>query len=348
GLLRGLENGSAHAQRLHRPKRSRQVPGSLPAGSPTDGRLAVPWRAGRRSRTRSRSVRGGVWRAGRRDVFSHREERSRGERGMKRVIVTISLALALASAAVQAQAASGQGLSAIASNDSVTGTLYVLQSAGGSLEPAANGLRLVLRRPYTKVTTFLDRPGHLGSEQTLSSVVNGWGRAFGRAPPNAALQIDGAPPAHDLVLLELDPPRYDRAKRTLTFAVRRLTGTASVHLRTLAREADASVARRFGRATLFVDDAAPVFGYTVELNLFAPATSSSTIDFSLTLDNSQFMEGPSLVQQLPFGQATTPLISSLVTGQQMSLNFPAGLQLIGTMIIDLPASGEVVQAHVEL
>src|SRR5262249_60702466 len=107
--------------------------------------------------------------------------------------------------------------------------------------------------------------------------------------------------------------------------VRALTGPGGVPLRAPAGEADARVARRFGRATLFVAAAAPVFGYAVELNLFGPATSSSTIDFSLTLDNSQFMEGPSLVQQLPFGQATTPLISSLVTGQQMSLNFPAGL-----------------------
>jgi hypothetical protein len=267
---------------------------------------------------------------------------------MKRSIFAISLALALASAAARVQGASGSGPAAIAADDGPTGTLYVVQSVGGALEPSANPHRLVLRRPYTKVTTFLDRPGRLGSQQTVSSLVNGWSDAFGQVPPNAALQIDRAPPAHDLVLLELDAPRYDRAKGTLTFAVRRLAETQKVHLRTLAREADERVAPRFGRATLFIDDAAPVFGYAVELNLFGPATSSSTIDFSLTLDNSQFMDTPSLVQQLPFGQATTPVISSLVTGRQMSLNFPAGLQLIGTVIIDLPASGNSVNASVEL
>src|SRR5262249_7410324 len=153
--------------------------------------------------------------------------------------------------------------------------------AGGSLEPAANGLRLVLRRPYTKVTTFLDRPGRLGSEQTVSSLVDGWNDAFGKVAPNAALQIDGAPPAHDLVLLELDPPRYDRAKKPLTSTARHLAKTQTVHRRTLAREAEARVARHFGRATLFIDDAAPVFGYAVEFNLFGPATSSTNIDFSL-------------------------------------------------------------------
>jgi hypothetical protein len=267
---------------------------------------------------------------------------------MKRSIFAISLALALASAAAWVLGASGSGPAAIAADDGPTGTLYVVQSARGALEPSANPHRLVLRRPYTKVTTFLDRPGRLGSQQTVSSLVNGWSDAFGQVPPNAALQIDRAAPAHDLVLLELDAPRYDRAKGTLTFAARRLAETQKVHLRTLAREADERVAPRFGRATLFIDDAAPVFGYAVELNLFGPATSSSTIDFSLTLDNSQFMDTPSLVQQLPFGQATTPVISSLVTGRQMSLNFPAGLQLIGTVIIDLPASGNSVNASVEL
>jgi hypothetical protein len=267
---------------------------------------------------------------------------------MKRLIFTMSLTLALASVAALVQGASPPLPAAIASDDAAAGTLYVVQSAGGSLEPAANPQRLVLRRPYTKVTSFLDRPARLGSQQTVSSLVDGWSNAFGQVPPNAALQIDRAPPAHDVVLLELDPPRYDKAKGTLTFAVRRLAETQNVHLRTLAREADQRVAPRFARATLFIDDAAPVFGYAVEFNLFGPPTSSSSIDFSLTLGNSQFMDTPSLVQQLPFGQATTPLISSLITAQQMSLTFPAGLQLIGTVIIDLPASGNAVNANVEL
>jgi hypothetical protein len=57
---------------------------------------------------------------------------------------------------------------------------------------------------------------------------------------------------------------------------------------------DQGVARSFGRATLFIDDAAAVFGYAVELNLFGPAiVPGSSIDFSLTLNNSEFMAGPS-------------------------------------------------------
>ena len=137
----------------------------------------------------------------------------------------------------------------------------------------------MLRRPYTKVTTFQDRPGRLGGLQSLSGLISAWDGAFGGVPPNAALRDRprAAGTRHR-------PPRAREASAQpgeghAHLRRRLLDETRNVHLRTLAREADPSVARRFGRATLFIDDAAAVFGYAVEFNLFgrprrAPTSTS--------------------------------------------------------------------------
>ena len=60
------------------------------------------------------------------------------------------------------------------------------------------------------------------------------------------------------------------------------------------------------------------------------------------------MGGSTLEQQLPFGQATTPVISSDIVDEVLALEFPPGLQLLGTMVVDLPTSGTTVQGIVEL
>jgi hypothetical protein len=228
------------------------------------------------------------------------------------------------------------------------GTLYLLQGSAGTLERSHGTLRLLLRGPNSKVTTFADRPARLGGTERLSTFVRNWSRSFGRVPPNAALLIDHAPASRDVALLELRNPRYDGRRQTLSFAVKRLKETRNVHLRTFGRLADPTVAPRFGRFTLFVDNGPSVFGYQVQFNLLGPQSSQSTSQFSLTLKNSQFQDAGSLTQNLVFGQVSLPSISTNISAQRTAFAFPNGQQLLGTFDIDLPSSGRSVQATVVL
>jgi hypothetical protein len=266
---------------------------------------------------------------------------------VKRSIAALVLVLGLLGAGAWGQAARTPSASTSPAQGT-EGTLYQLQSAGGTLRQTSNGLRLVLRQPYAKVTTFSDGPARLGGFERLTRLVAGWGETFSIGAPNAALQVDGAPAARDIVLLALDGPTYSRAKKTIAFRVRRLSTTRNVHLRTLARQADTRVARKFGRATLFVDSAPAMTGFAVSFNLFGASSSSTNLTFFIDLGNSELMGGPTLEQQLPFGQAVTPAITSNIDDEVIQLQFPPGLQLIGTFVVDFPSSGSNVQGIVGL
>jgi hypothetical protein len=262
------------------------------------------------------------------------------------IVALAAAALVLACPAVPALAVGAAG-PRIPRNEP-TGTLYLLQAATGSLERVHGQLRLSLAGPNHTVTTFEDRPARLGGAEALRAFVRGWRRSFGHTPPNAALMIDRAPASHNVALLELRAPRYDSRQQTLSFAVRRLKVTRNVHLRTFARQADPSVSSHFRRSTLFIDSGPSVFGYEVQFTLFGPQTSSGTSQFSLSLQNSTFMDGGVLTQPLTFGQTTLPSISANISPQQTTFGFPNGRQLIGTFDIGLPNSGSTVKATVVL
>ena len=262
------------------------------------------------------------------------------------IVALCAAALSLACSAVPALAA-GAAAPQIPSSEP-TGTLYLLQSANGSLTRVQGRLRLSLAAPNRRVTTFEDRPARLGGAEPLAAFVRGWRRSFGNTPPNAALMIDRAPASHNVALLELRAPRYDSRHQTLSFPVRRLTVTRNVHLRTLARQADRNVASHFHRSTLFIDSGPSVFGYEVQFNMFGPPISGGSAQFSLSLQNSQFMDDGWLTEPLNPGLTTLPSISVNVASQQTTFTFPYGRQLIGTFDIGLPSSGSTVKATVAL
>ena len=268
-------------------------------------------------------------------------------RQVKRSIVALVLVVGLLGAGAWVQAARTPSASTSPAQET-EGTLYQLQSAGGTLRQTSNGLRLVLRKPYAKVTTFSDGPARAGGYQRLTRLVAAWGETFDTAAPHAVLQIDGAPAARDIVLLELGGPTYSRAKKTIAFRVRRLPTTRNVHLRTLARQADARVAREFGRATLFVDSGPAVSGFAVTFNLSGAPASGTNVNFAIDLGNSEFISGATIEQPLPFGTSTTPVISSDITDEVLSLQFPSGVRLIGTVLVGMPSSGPTVQGIVVL
>jgi hypothetical protein len=241
------------------------------------------------------------------------------------------------------------GAAAAAPSPSPPGELFLLQAEAGSLLRAADGdLRLVLREPDAKVIAFADRPARVGGARPLRRFVDRWTRTFGDDPPNAALQLDDAPASRDVVLLELGRPRQDRAARTVTFRVRKLRTTRQVQLSAIARRADPGVAPRFGRASLFIDDGPSGIGYQVTVNLLGGVPSGAPVAFSLTLGNSQFQPSGQLEQTIGFGRTVTPSMTVDLSAQALAVTLPSGQQVVGTVNIDLPATGRVVQGNVVL
>src|SRR5689334_6314508 len=90
----------------------------------------------------------------------------------------------------------------------------VVRDAGPS---RAGGLPTTGRVPADRDVSFDDNPGRLGAPDSLSGFLGSWSRAFRHGHPNAALLIDRAPAAHNMALLELRTPTFNRARQTLTF-----------------------------------------------------------------------------------------------------------------------------------
>ncbi|MDW5598690.1 hypothetical protein VSS74_30290 [Conexibacter stalactiti] len=226
--------------------------------------------------------------------------------------------------------------------------LFVQQAAGGTL----NGATLVLRGVAPRITSFADRPQRSAGTESLAAFVKRWPASFRGDPPNAALEIDGAPAGRDVAIVELRKPRYDAKARTLTFAVRRL-GARAVAKGGLARfgnraDSGGKGTTRFGRATLFVDPGADTeFGL---LTFQAPAASA----ISITLDNGTFaptygnglfitnLNTPALQGTPSNPYSTTSVASARVQPRGISFttsNGGAGLTLDVIIGIELPAGG---------
>ncbi len=266
------------------------------------------------------------------------------------LLAFLASALALACSAMLVEAAPA------AASDTASATsqrtLYLLESKTGSLERTKAGLKLVLHDPKTIVTAIADRGGRLGAAVRLSAFLGSWPTSFGASRANAALFLSRAPAKRDVTLLGLSRPTFNRAAHTLVFSARRLQATNNVELRKLARGADDHLLGSFGRSTLYLDTSPSLLGsaigYSVSFNLFGPQISNSNVQFSLTLSNSQFQDAGELSDPLYFGHGNTPVINWNASAQQTSFSFMDGLQLTGTMDIDLPSSGTIVDANVVL
>jgi hypothetical protein len=163
-------------------------------------------------------------------------------------------------------------------------TLYLQQASGGTLK----GDTLTLRGVAPRTTTFADRPQRTGGDEATRSFVSGFGRAFGSDAPNAALEVTDAPASRDVALLELRAPRYDAAKRTLTYTVRQLRSTGAANLAGLAKRNDGAKVTHFGRATLFIDDGSTAVAPTV---LAVSVTIPGGVQGSVTLSDATFELG---------------------------------------------------------
>jgi len=155
--------------------------------------------------------------------------------------------------------------------------LYVQETAGSSIERLGTGAyRLRLTGVSPHVTTFTDRPRRRAGRQGLEGFVRSWkANGFAADAPNAALVLDKAPASHDVALLTLSHPHYNRARQTLTYRATPLYGGATT-LASFARRADPVRAGDLGAASLFVDDSGSPS--SVVFNVSGEATSN-TVEF---------------------------------------------------------------------
>jgi hypothetical protein len=176
-----------------------------------------------------------------------------------------------------------------------TDLLFVQQSSGGEvIRTGPDRYKVRLHRVSSGVTTFADRPSRTAGHESLKTFVSRWkSRGFAADAPNAALVIDAAPASSDVTLLTLSRPKYDRGSSTLTYSARPLKGEAPGALADFGKRGDRVRARRFGAASLFIDDSGSATGYkqlTLQVAnsaqapvqvVVAPLDPSSGIEFSI-------------------------------------------------------------------
>jgi len=207
--------------------------------------------------------------------------------------------------------------------------LYVQETAGGTIERlGAGAYRLRLTGVSPRVTTFTDRPRRRAGRQGLEGFVGSWkANGFAADPPNAALVLDDAPASRDVVLLTLSHPRYDRARRTLTYRATPLRGRETA-LASFARRADPLRAGDLGAASLFIDDGGVLS--TVVFTIVGEATTN-TVQLLLSGGGAWSL---SPVNALSLN-GTFPITSLYATRYALDLGLPPGSSLAGTISIPI-------------
>jgi hypothetical protein len=185
--------------------------------------------------------------------------------------------------------------------------LFVQETSGGEvikIAPSRYKVRLV--GVSAGLTTFTDRPSRQAGHESVGAFVSRWaGRGFASDPPNAALVVHGAPASSDVTMLTLSHPRYDRASRTLTYLARPLRGAPVGELATLSERRDRIRTRRFGAASLFIDD-----------------SGASTVYQPLTLQVSNALAGQTVAIQV------SPRGPNVAFGTGPDFASTAGLQIV--------------------
>jgi hypothetical protein len=213
--------------------------------------------------------------------------------------------------------------------------LYVQETAGGSIQRLGHGAyRLRLTGISPRVSTFTDRPRRRAGSQGLEGFVRSWGaNGFAADPPNAALVLDHAPASHDVALLTLSHPHYDRARQTLTYRATPLHGRDSA-LSSFARRADPLRAGGLGAASLFIDDGGGSASTAITFNISGVATTN-TVQFLVT--------GPaawslSSVSALSIA-GTISLTSFYATRNALNMNLEPGSSLNMSVSIPIELQG---------
>ena len=160
--------------------------------------------------------------------------------------------------------------------------LYVVNADSGTLRPLP-GRRFVLTLSQLerRGVWFSDRPVRRSGAFPARLLGAGWkGLGFVSQPPNAALVYSPNPDrAGSTIILRLGRPRHSRRGNALSFTAKWIDPSTvrSPNLVGRARNASTSAPRRFGNASLFIDDgSAPL----LKRCIIQPYTSCPGVDFA--------------------------------------------------------------------
>lgn len=171
----------------------------------------------------------------------------------------LATALSLAVALALAPAALAQGPSQ--PTEHAIGLLFTETAKGGTLTPVKGTPRftLTLHGVARQVVWFSDRPARKSGQIPTGGFARKWaGFGFSADRPNAALTLLDAASDRDTAVLKLGKPRYLAKTDTIRYSAR-ILDEATGNLSHFESQRDRRVPRRFGTASLFIDDAtAPV------------------------------------------------------------------------------------------
>jgi microcystin-dependent protein len=150
------------------------------------------------------------------------------------------------------------GAASVAEIPGDASVLFTLEAREGSFVPqGTDRFRLSLRGLGPQSTWFADRPRRDAGRVSTRSLLQSWRKlGFTATPPNGAVVLDGGRSASDTVAVELRLRHFDARRRTARFDVRVLDGLGP-GLRHLNRRLDARLPRRFGGASVFLDNGTP-------------------------------------------------------------------------------------------
>jgi hypothetical protein len=137
--------------------------------------------------------------------------------------------------------------------------LFVEDAAGGTLTgPDDQHLKLKLNKVRKYITEFTDRPNRMAYALPNADFFTDWPQTFAGDPPNAVLSYSLPSQSQPLnIVLTLTNPQYDAIKRTVAYDAVRILQATDIYLDNpdLAPFQTHKTPQRFGKASLFIDDA---------------------------------------------------------------------------------------------
>jgi len=137
--------------------------------------------------------------------------------------------------------------------------LFVEDAAGGTITgPDDQHLKLKLNKVRKYITEFTDRPNRQAYALPNADFFTDWPQTFAGDPPNAVLSYSLPGQQQPLnIVLTLTNPQYDAIKRTVAYDAVRILQATDIYLDIpdLAPFQTHKTPQRFGKASLFIDDA---------------------------------------------------------------------------------------------
>jgi hypothetical protein len=145
--------------------------------------------------------------------------------------------------------------------------LFVEDAAGGTITgPDDQHLKLKLNKVRKYITEFTDRPNRQAYALPNADFFTDWPQTFAGDSPNAVLSYN-LPGQQQLlnIVLTLTNPQYDALKRTVSYDAVRILQATDIYLDNpdLAPFQTHKTPQRFGKASLFIDDATTTTTYAV-------------------------------------------------------------------------------------